>query len=586
MNNQKSGSRIRTAWIPLAIVFFLLVSSIPPAAADDSSTALGVFPGKYDISNMAFANQPTGYYYFKFTQGGTGGLNALHIASTATTAPPNYGDVSTTKSQSGTFYVTETGGRGYQDKAILLVAVNGNIPENFAIHIKSSGYSWTPSGELGKQPDLANITYLPGAIDTTFTKSQFVYGSQTWKPAGSNPPADYPLYYGQDTSDTTNKFKLMFVDLKAGPLGPNGAIDLSKLNDNGAVKVEYTIENLDTVATFNVYAWNLNTNQGKGISWTNMLVGSSGCSGYTVLGPLYANRASEFPTAPGSAPVYNAPSPDFKANVTSGAAPLLVQFTDTTYPQQLRTWSWDFGDGNTSTEQNPVHTYLSSGTYTVALTGTSGQGISGTKTQAGYITVGSGSGSKSSYLDDSSGIVPGISTGEAGNTTSGISAVTPRVRFSANTTTGVPPLVVRFLDTSTVQNASSWSWDFDGDAVPDSTEKNPEFVFRQVGNYTVNLAVTTDAGTVYNLTRPDYIRVTVVPASEGSGWVSSDQYDAGQASGGSGQPQAGPVMTKATAAPAKSSGGNPLGTKVAETLLDTVIVVGVVGAGVILWKKM
>ncbi|WP_321506259.1 PKD domain-containing protein [uncultured Methanoregula sp.] len=586
MNNLKSGSHYRKVWVPVALVFLLLACCTLPAAADDSSTALGVIPAKSEMSNLAFANQPTGYYYFKFNQAGTGGLNAVHIASGSSTSP-NYGDVTTTKSQSGTFYVTDTGGRGYQDEAILLVAVKGNIPDNFAIHIKSSGYSWTPTGALGKQPDLANTTYHSGAVDSTFTKSQFVYGSQAWKPAGSNPPADYPLYYGQDTTDPTSKFKLMFVDLKAGPLGPNGAIDLATLHDRGAVKVEYTLENLDSVATFNTYAWNDNTNQGKGISWTNMLVGT-GCSGYTVLGTDYADRASEFPTAAGSVPVYNAPSTNFNANVTSGAAPLIVQFTDTTSPQQLKTWAWDFGDGSTSTEENPVHTYTTAGTYTVALTGTTHQGMSGTKTQPAYITVSSSLTGSSAGSSGSSGGAGGDGgSSDSGTGSPGSSPGSSRVSFTANVTSGVPPLVVQFQDTTTIKNVSAWAWDFNGDNIPDSVEKNPAYVFKKIGNYTVRLTVSTTAGTQFNLTFPDMIQVTVVPASAGTGWVSSDQYDDGQASSGSALPAATPARTMAAPPAAQGTGGyTPLGTKVAEVLLDAVIAVGVIGAGVILWKKL
>ena len=36
--------------------------------------------------------------------------------------------------------------------------------------------------------------------------------------------------------------------------------------------------------------------------------------------------------------------------------------------ESIETWAWDFGDNETSTEQNPIHTYESIGTYTVQLT--------------------------------------------------------------------------------------------------------------------------------------------------------------------------------------------------------------------------
>jgi len=57
------------------------------------------------------------------------------------------------------------------------------------------------------------------------------------------------------------------------------------------------------------------------------------------------------------------PIANFVSNITSGYAPLTVQFTDRS--ENATGWSWDFGDGNTSTAQNPVHTYSVVGNYTV-----------------------------------------------------------------------------------------------------------------------------------------------------------------------------------------------------------------------------
>ena len=78
-------------------------------------------------------------------------------------------------------------------------------------------------------------------------------------------------------------------------------------------------------------------------------------------------------------------SADFTASPTSGSAPLSVQFTDTSAGEPT-SWSWDFGGGGTSTEQNPVHTYIIPGTYTVTLTAENAHG-SDTVTKVGYVTV-------------------------------------------------------------------------------------------------------------------------------------------------------------------------------------------------------
>ena len=81
----------------------------------------------------------------------------------------------------------------------------------------------------------------------------------------------------------------------------------------------------------------------------------------------------------------SAPTADFSANKTWGTKPFTVQFTDQS--QGIVTaWLWNFGDGGTSTDQNPSHIYSSPGSYTVSLMATNTAG-SNTKTRADYINV-------------------------------------------------------------------------------------------------------------------------------------------------------------------------------------------------------
>jgi len=78
------------------------------------------------------------------------------------------------------------------------------------------------------------------------------------------------------------------------------------------------------------------------------------------------------------------PSALFTADPTSGKKDLRVEFSNSSV--RYNSSSWDFGDGNTSTEDSPTHLYTTSGTYDVTLS-VVGDGGSDTNTLSGYINV-------------------------------------------------------------------------------------------------------------------------------------------------------------------------------------------------------
>ena len=164
------------------------------------------------------------------------------------------------------------------------------------------------------------------------------------------------------------------------------------------------------------------------------------------------------------------PVANFTTNVTFGTSPLTVTFTDTS-TNTPTSWLWDFGNptsgsSNTSTLQNPSHTYTTAGTYTVKLTATNADG-SNTVTKTSLITVSA----------------PYIPT-------------PPVANFTTNITSGTSPLTITFTDTST-NTPTSWSWDF-GDpssgANNTSTSKNPSHTYTTAGTYTVKLTATNADG--------------------------------------------------------------------------------------------
>jgi PGF-pre-PGF domain-containing protein len=252
---------------------------------------------------------------------------------------------------------------------------------------------------------------------------------------------------------------------------------------------------------------------------------------------------------PSNSPEPVPPVAGFSSDVTSGNAPLTVTFKDGSTGGPTN-WDWDFGDGNVSTEQNPVHTYTSAGTYTVKLTVSNADGMA---SKDGTITVLQTSEPVAPVADFSSDVTSGnapltvtftdMSTGsptswnwdfgdgtssadqspvhayssagtytitltvsnangiayktleinvlEAGSEDKGL----PVADFGTNATQGHAPLSVQFTDLS--QNAVSWSWDFDNNGQADSTDRNPVYVYEVPGDYTVNLAVSNENGTTY-----------------------------------------------------------------------------------------
>ena len=99
----------------------------------------------------------------------------------------------------------------------------------------------------------------------------------------------------------------------------------------------------------------------------------------TVPGALQSGEraGNESHAALGGPPSPAAPSSNFSASTESGPSPLDVAFTDLSAPSATG-WSWDFGDGQSSTDQNPTHQYAVDGTYSVSLTASN---ASGTHTQ-------------------------------------------------------------------------------------------------------------------------------------------------------------------------------------------------------------
>lgn len=147
---------------------------------------------------------------------------------------------------------------------------------------------------------------------------------------------------------------------------------------------------------------------------------------------------------------------DFSAAPRKGRLPLEVRFENLS--KNAKTFLWDFGDGTTSTESDPVHSYPQAGYYDVRLTVANDIGKD-EKIRAKYI--------KASHPDE------------------------PLANFAAMPREGPAPLEVSFEDRSSGK-VGEWRWEF-GDVRSGeqnrSQERNPGHVFRSPGHYTVRLEV-------------------------------------------------------------------------------------------------
>ncbi|WP_143305020.1 PKD domain-containing protein [Chitinophaga vietnamensis] len=142
--------------------------------------------------------------------------------------------------------------------------------------------------------------------------------------------------------------------------------------------------------------------------------------------------------------------------VSSCKVPFTTQFNANA--ANATSWQWNFGDGNTSTLQNPSHTYSAAGAYNVSLTATNGNICTKTVNLPGYINI-----------------------------------VLPQVTIQPSANVGCLPLPVDFSAlTNLTEPVASWQWDF-GDGGT-STQAAPQHIYTTQGTFTVWLKITSASG--------------------------------------------------------------------------------------------
>jgi len=177
--------------------------------------------------------------------------------------------------------------------------------------------------------------------------------------------------------------------------------------------------------------------------------------------------------------VFANPTIDFSASSTSGCYPLPVNFTDMTVPRSgtITSWLWDFGDGNTSTQQNPSHVYTTARNFNVTLQVRNSNGCVSTLTKTSLIQ---------------------ISTGVLAQFT------------NDNPETCKAPVTINFQNQSTGTGVINYSWDFGDGSTSDLI--NPFHTYSTNGTYTVKLVLTNANGCSDTLIKNNAVTVGSVEA--------------------------------------------------------------------------
>ena len=228
----------------------------------------------------------------------------------------------------------------------------------------------------------------------------------------------------------------------------------------------------------------------------------------------------------------------------------------------MSAWLWDFGDGSTSSQANPSHTYTNSGTFNVKLTAISSNGcvkdtikpvvvnpLPSASFSAANVCYGStstfsdastiafpdaivnwkwvyGDGAPNSFAQNPSHAysAPGAfnvklvvtsNNGCIDTTTKNINVYAlPVVSFGVSDTSGCAPLCLTFADSSSTSNGSigTWQWNFGNGT--SSISKNPTACYTSSGTYTVKLKATSTNGCSSTLTKAGYVTVHSLPTAE------------------------------------------------------------------------
>jgi PKD repeat protein len=445
--------------------YILVSDSVLPTATFSGSPRSGIRPLTTQFTDQSTpGTYPITSWSWSFGDGGTStAQNPSHTYDVA----GSYTVVLTVTTLAGSNSDTKVGYVVASDPVLPTAAFTGS-PRSGTVAL---AVQFTDQSTSGTYP-ITSWSWSFGDGGTSTAQNP----SHTYAVAGSYTVALTVTTSAGSDSDT----KVGYV-VASDPVLPTAAFSGSPRG--GAVPLAVQFTDQSASGTFPITSWSWSFGDGGTSTAQNPSHTYNTTGSFTVSLTVTTSAGSDGQTMSAYIVATQPPTAAFDGSPRTGDRPLAVQFNDlsTQGSAPITTWSWSFGDGATSTSQNPAHTYGTAGTYTVALTVTTSDG-SDTATKAAYITV-------------SEPPAP------------------PTADFSGSPTSGPAPLTTQFTDQSIPGTAAitSWQWTFgDGSA---STAQNPSHAYSLPGTYDVSLTVTTADGTD-TVTKSGYITVCAPPTAD------------------------------------------------------------------------
>lgn len=307
---------------------------------------------------------------------------------------------------------------------------------------------------------------------------------------GNLPGCSTPITYGAGCGGQQNTYNdWVYYDFTGIP--QNVPITFTILSGNTVftqdgcsmypLAVSFTIQGVGQVDNQDVCSGEVTSdiNLPANATWTNdnpsIGIPASGTGpilGFTPIGPVGTTAVIDYASGCGTGSftytIQPAPTPASTASsggVNSSESCLgdPFNFTDNSTvpaPYIINGWLWDFGDGNTSTAQNPSYTYATTGNFNVTFTAYSDLGCGSSTTFP--VTVNS----------------------------------IPVAAFSSDVVCANSPTSLTDQSTDASGTVDTWNWDILNDVSIDYTTQNPQHTFTSGGTYNVALTVESSNGCV------------------------------------------------------------------------------------------